>query len=204
MINVISLLVNHWYLAYHIHSVSPFPFICQLELYSCADTLSTGTCKSNFFIFSRGTCIVGLCMDIVSTIAIVEELMLPKVHGFNYFLTYRTSQDHLELFFCAVRQCGRYLSYLLFSSLMLLVKFLFWEILLICCNLWFCRWIFKQPHSRIVHKHLQATSGPYRPFAWIRGSKCEETRWHSPIGWYNINLCSSAWHQCCWDHPGRT
>lgn len=64
-------------------------------------------------------------MDIVSTIAIVEELMLPKVHGFNYFLTYRTSQDHLELFFCAVRQCGRYLSYLLFSSLMLLVKFLF-------------------------------------------------------------------------------
>ena len=37
-----------------------------------------------------------------------EEILSDKTTKLEYFLTYRNSQDHLELFFNAVRRCGEF------------------------------------------------------------------------------------------------
>lgn len=51
----------------------------------------------------RGTFILGLCLDIESVCGLAEVML---GQGLDYLMCYKFSQDHLELFFSAVRQCG--------------------------------------------------------------------------------------------------
>jgi len=54
----------------------------------------------------RKTAFVGLVISINSVIGLATELLTRDVAPFQYFLTYKLSQDHLELFFCKVRSRG--------------------------------------------------------------------------------------------------
>jgi hypothetical protein len=49
-------------------------------------------------------CVRGLVISIESTILLAREI----VNSGHYLLTYKTSQDHLELFFNGIRQSGQY------------------------------------------------------------------------------------------------
>ena len=50
---------------------------------------------------------MGLCVNIKSVEGLVQDLLMPEDTSFKYLLTYKLSQDHLELFFNAVRQRGQ-------------------------------------------------------------------------------------------------
>lgn len=49
----------------------------------------------------KKTCFLGFMISIQSVIGIFDDFV--KRNKLSYFLTYKVSQDHLELFFCAVR-----------------------------------------------------------------------------------------------------
>lgn len=49
----------------------------------------------------KKTCFIGFVITVQSVIGIFEDFVLKN--KLSYFLTYKVSQDHLELFFCAVR-----------------------------------------------------------------------------------------------------
>ena len=49
-------------------------------------------------------CIQGFFVLINSVIGVSEDLLIDETQ--KYILTYKFSQDHLELFFNAVRRCG--------------------------------------------------------------------------------------------------
>ena len=54
----------------------------------------------------RGMCIVGFIMDIESLISLSKDLLVSS-SPIKYLLAYKFSQDHLELFFSAIRQSMR-------------------------------------------------------------------------------------------------
>lgn len=54
----------------------------------------------------RKTTIIGFIITILSTMAISKSLLLREVNPFHYILTHKFSQDHLEIFFNKIRQCG--------------------------------------------------------------------------------------------------
>lgn len=49
---------------------------------------------------------VGFITAVLSVINIFDLYVKPETSQLKYLLTYKLSQDHLELFFCAIRQCG--------------------------------------------------------------------------------------------------
>lgn len=49
---------------------------------------------------------VGFITAVISVINIFDLYVKPEDSQLRYLLTYKLSQDHLELFFCAIRQCG--------------------------------------------------------------------------------------------------
>lgn len=42
----------------------------------------------------------------MSVLAIFDAYVKPENSQLKYLLTYKLSQDHLELFFCAIKLCG--------------------------------------------------------------------------------------------------
>ena len=73
--------------------------------YYCGDFKNkTKKIAETFPYVYRGTCVMGLCSAIVS-LGLLQDLHQSQ-DNFKYLLTYKLSQDHLELFFSAVRQCG--------------------------------------------------------------------------------------------------
>jgi hypothetical protein len=56
--------------------------------------------------FLRAVCIKGLLTGIDAVFGLVNRLLTSGVQ--DYICMYRFSQDHLELFFNAVRQSGEY------------------------------------------------------------------------------------------------
>jgi hypothetical protein len=53
----------------------------------------------------RKTGFIGLIINMLSVESIVEKYIIEKKY-FNYLLTYKLSQDHIETFFCAIRSKG--------------------------------------------------------------------------------------------------
>ena len=51
-------------------------------------------------------CITGLVCAIDTVFGLVDKLLRPG--HMDYILMYKFSQDHLELFFNAIRRCGMY------------------------------------------------------------------------------------------------
>jgi len=49
---------------------------------------------------------VGLIIAIMSIEGIFDKYVMPENSQIKYLLTYKFSQDHLELFLCAIRSCG--------------------------------------------------------------------------------------------------
>ncbi|XP_071641013.1 uncharacterized protein [Temnothorax longispinosus] len=49
---------------------------------------------------------VGMITAAMSVIGIYDTYVKPEGSQMKYLLTYKCSQDHLELFFCAIRRCG--------------------------------------------------------------------------------------------------
>ena len=88
-------------------SVSNYYFICnfltECEIYikSLKDYNGTAILKSK-----RKTGFQGFLINIVSLISLCKELLFSDPPQLNYILTYKLSQDHLELFFSAVRSAG--------------------------------------------------------------------------------------------------
>lgn len=58
-------------------------------------------------MFFRRTCISGLVTAIDAVIGLHDQLL--TTGKFQFLLMYKFSQDHLELFFNAVRRFGEYL-----------------------------------------------------------------------------------------------
>lgn len=54
----------------------------------------------------RKTAFVGFVMSVNSVMGLAEDLLHRSVNPFGYFLTYKLSQDHLELFFSKIRSRG--------------------------------------------------------------------------------------------------
>ncbi|XP_071384885.1 DNA transposase THAP9 [Centroberyx affinis] len=54
----------------------------------------------------RKTCVVGFIANCVSVWNIFQEVVCKPNAPCRYFLTYKLSQDHLELFFSSIRACG--------------------------------------------------------------------------------------------------
>ena len=54
----------------------------------------------------RKTAFSGLIITVNSVLNLATELLLREVMSFKYFLTYKLSQDHLELFFSKIRSRG--------------------------------------------------------------------------------------------------
>ena len=54
----------------------------------------------------RKTFILGFVSTAKSVINLAAELLNREVRPYDYFLTYKVSQDHLELFFCCIRSRG--------------------------------------------------------------------------------------------------
>ena len=54
----------------------------------------------------RKTGFLGFLVCIDSVLGLAKDLVLPEKSVLKYLLTYKMSQDHLELFFSAVRACG--------------------------------------------------------------------------------------------------
>jgi hypothetical protein len=55
---------------------------------------------------SRKTFIIGFVADIKSTIEMAHEMLSSTNNPFKYVLTYKYSQDHVELFFSCIRAQG--------------------------------------------------------------------------------------------------
>lgn len=51
----------------------------------------------------RSHCILGFVLSINSLIWLARKLLFDDINPLRFFLTYKTSQDHLELFFNSVR-----------------------------------------------------------------------------------------------------
>lgn len=49
---------------------------------------------------------IGTIAAVISIIDIYDTYVKPEGSQIKYLLTYKCSQDHLELFFCAIRGCG--------------------------------------------------------------------------------------------------
>ena len=54
----------------------------------------------------RKTFIIGFVTTIKSTIEMANQMFLIPNDPFKYLLTYKYSQDHLELLFSCIRSCG--------------------------------------------------------------------------------------------------
>ena len=54
----------------------------------------------------RNTAFVGIIKAVLSVIAVFDSYVKPKDSQLEYLLTYKLSQDHMELFFAAIRCCG--------------------------------------------------------------------------------------------------
>ena len=54
----------------------------------------------------RKTAFMGFIISINSVIGLATELLTRDVNPFKYFLMYKLSQDHLELFFSKIRSKG--------------------------------------------------------------------------------------------------
>ena len=57
-------------------------------------------------VYFRSVCIKGFLSGIDAVFALLEKLITPGVQ--DYICMYRLSQDHLELFFNAVRRSGEF------------------------------------------------------------------------------------------------
>ena len=89
---------------------------CLSELRDYISALKTvdGTLLLNH---RRKTAFVGFIISISSVIGLATELLTRDVNPFKYFLTYKLSQDHLELFFSKIRSKGGSITIrLLYSS----------------------------------------------------------------------------------------
>lgn len=62
--------------------------------------------KKSIFKGRRCMGFLGLYSACLSVMNIFYDLVNPENLQIKYLLTYKLSQDHLELFFCAVRRCG--------------------------------------------------------------------------------------------------
>ena len=60
--------------------------------------------RTPFLLTRRKTCILGF----MTTISFIKSLCSYLLHerSYSYFLTYRTSQDHIEILFSKIRQGG--------------------------------------------------------------------------------------------------
>ncbi len=79
------------------------------ELISEAEDVLLHLCDMEGRVMSqsrRHIGMTGLVCAAKSLLSIAEELLNDPSSGFNYLLAYRMSQDHLELFFNAVRRAG--------------------------------------------------------------------------------------------------
>ena len=78
------------------------PFLAGAVTYLSKVTITDG---KPLHSTQRKTPFIGFIIAIVSVEGIFEYLIVQK-KWLKYLLTYKLSQDHLELFFCAVRSCG--------------------------------------------------------------------------------------------------
>jgi len=78
---------------------------CLTELREYISALKTadGTLLLNH---RRKTAFIGFIISINSVIGLATELLTRDVNPFKYFLTYKLSQDHIELFFSKIRCKG--------------------------------------------------------------------------------------------------
>lgn len=66
----------------------------------------TGPAGNAIFKTSRKTAFVGFLVSIESTIGLASSLLLGEAASLRYLLMYKLSQDHIELFFAAIRCKG--------------------------------------------------------------------------------------------------
>ncbi|EFN64884.1 THAP domain-containing protein 9, partial [Camponotus floridanus] len=60
----------------------------------------------NIFVHSRSTFALGFVINCQSFYNLAHDLLYKKVNALRYFLAYKCSQDHLELFFSCIRGRG--------------------------------------------------------------------------------------------------
>lgn len=60
----------------------------------------------NLLLHNRKTFVMGFLLTMQSTIALAKDLFEMEKESLNFFLTYKFSQDHLELFFSCIRSRG--------------------------------------------------------------------------------------------------
>lgn len=83
------------------HKVEEFLLKVRNILLNLKDNLGRLVCRGN-----RRMCILGFVISIDSLLLLGRDLLLGSNPPLKYLLTYKLSQDHLELFFSAVRRYG--------------------------------------------------------------------------------------------------
>ena len=85
------------------HCIKPFLLRAKDYLLSLKTTSDTPLYASR-----RKTAVIGLVNNINSLIWLYEKHVSNPVSDISYLLMYKWSQDHIELFFGCIRQCGRF------------------------------------------------------------------------------------------------
>jgi len=81
-----------------------FPFLTQAKTYLLTVTNTSGTLMT---ATNRKTAFLGFAVAIDAVIGLFHDLVMPTVNPpLQYLLTYKLSQDHLELFFGCIRLRG--------------------------------------------------------------------------------------------------
>lgn len=91
----------------------------EAKLYICKLTNDKG---QPMYTTKRRTPFIGLLCTIESTINVYDTLVGCTEAPLKYLLTYKLSQDHIELFFGAVRSCGAAIIIQRYDSLMLHIR----------------------------------------------------------------------------------
>ena len=95
-------------------SVLPFLDECRTLLLTMTDATGKKVCEGR-----RHMAALGFVVGIDSLVVIGQEVLLSADSPYcqHYLLTYKFSQDHLELFFSSVRRRGGWNTILVLSSL---------------------------------------------------------------------------------------
>ncbi|XP_065324781.1 uncharacterized protein LOC135931529 [Gordionus sp. m RMFG-2023] len=74
----------------------------------CIKTLKSLKLTNGIYVYksNKKTCVEGLILSMKSILEMGKELLTGETPKMKFFLTYKTSQDHLELYFCSIRSRG--------------------------------------------------------------------------------------------------